>query len=93
MNAAIKVLIFQVKSFSTKDDLNNWLLSDPMRTPGALHFVERNATVISYGVVTNTSTYIQVPRVSEDPTFKFQLPLQLAASREIARSLLGGSIR
>lgn len=92
MNAAIKVLIFQVKSFSTKDDLNNWLLSDPMRTPGALHFVERNATVISYGVVTNTSTYIQVPRVPEDPTFKFQLPLQLAASREIARSLLGGSI-
>ncbi|XP_009629715.1 ABC transporter A family member 11-like [Nicotiana tomentosiformis] len=81
----------KVKSFSTKDDLNNWLLSDPMRTPGALHFVERNATVISYGVVTNTSTYIQVPRVSEDPTFKFQLPLQLAASREIARSLLGDS--
>uniref|UniRef100_A0A1S3XG68 ABC transporter A family member 11-like n=1 Tax=Nicotiana tabacum TaxID=4097 RepID=A0A1S3XG68_TOBAC len=89
--AATKVLIFQVKSFSTKDDLNNWFLSDPMRTPGALHFVERNATVIRYGVVTNTSTYIQVPRVPEDPTFKFQLPLQLAASREIARSLLGDS--
>ncbi|CAN4100428.1 unnamed protein product [Withania somnifera] len=81
----------KVKSFGTKEDLNNWLLSDPMSTPGALHFVERNATVISYGVVTNTSTYIQVPRVPEDPTFKFQLPLQLAASREIARSLLGDS--
>ncbi|XP_059299913.1 ABC transporter A family member 2-like isoform X1 [Lycium ferocissimum] len=81
----------KVKSFGTKDDLNNWLLSDPMRTPGALHFVERNATVVSYGVVTNTSTYIQVPRIPEDPTFKFQLPLQLAASREIARSLLGDS--
>ncbi|TMW86787.1 hypothetical protein EJD97_020884 [Solanum chilense] len=81
----------KVKSFGTKDDLNNWLLSDPMRTPGALHFVERNATVISYGVVTNSSTYIKVPRASEDRTFKFQLPLQLAASREIARSLLGDS--
>ncbi|KAM3374694.1 ABC transporter A family member 9 [Capsicum galapagoense] len=81
----------KVKSFGTKADLNNWLVSDPMRTPGALHFVERNATVISYGVVTNTSTYIKVPRVPEDPTFKFQLPLQLAASREIARSLLGDS--
>ncbi|KAK4374555.1 hypothetical protein RND71_005232 [Anisodus tanguticus] len=83
-NPGRPIPLTKVKSFSTKDDLNNWLISDPMRTPGALHFVERNATVISYGVVTNTSTYIQVPRVPEDPTFKFQLPLQLAASREIA---------
>ncbi|KAJ8560529.1 hypothetical protein K7X08_022389 [Anisodus acutangulus] len=90
-NPGRPIPLTKVKSFSTKDDLNNWLISDPMRTPGALHFVERNATVISYGVVTNTSTYIQVPRVPEDPTFKFQLPLQLAASREIARSLLGDS--
>ncbi|XP_075097484.1 ABC transporter A family member 11-like [Nicotiana tabacum] len=81
----------KVKSFSTKDELTKWLLNDPMRTPGALHFVERNATVISYGVVTNTSTYIPVPRQPEDPTFKFLIPLQLAASREIARSLLGDS--
>nr|GLL35566.1 ABC transporter A family member 9-like [Ipomoea trifida] len=62
-----------------------------MRTPGALHFEEKNATVISYGVLTNSSTYIEVPRQIEDPTFKFRIPLQLAASREIARSLIGDS--
>ncbi|XP_031091746.1 ABC transporter A family member 11-like [Ipomoea triloba] len=81
----------KVISFASKDELINWLLQEPMRTPGALHFEEKNATVISYGVLTNSSTYIEVPRQIEDPTFKFRIPLQLAASREIARSLIGDS--
>lgn len=60
-----------------------------MQCPGALHFWERNATTISYGIQTN-STPLAKRGNFEDPTFKFQIPLQLAAEREIARSLIGG---
>lgn len=59
-----------------------------MRCPGALHFVERNASVISYGIQTN-STSVAKRGTYEDPTFKFQIPLQIAAEREIARYLIG----
>ncbi|KAF5180665.1 Abc transporter a family member, partial [Thalictrum thalictroides] len=78
----------KVKSFRTADEVDAWLFSDPMRCPGALHFVERNATVISYGIQTN-STSVSRRGQTEDPTFKFQIPLQIAAEREIARSLIG----
>lgn len=83
------LLTGQVKPFSTKEEVDAWLLSNPMTCPGALHFVERNATVISYGLQTN-STAVASRGIYEDPTFKFQIPLQIAAEREIARSLLGG---
>ena len=51
--------------------------------------MERNATVISYGLQTN-STSVKKRGQTENPTFKFQIPLQIAAEREIARSLIGG---
>ncbi|KAJ8620984.1 hypothetical protein MRB53_029513 [Persea americana] len=78
----------KVKSFRGPDEVDAWLASDPMRCPGALHFVERNSSVISYGIQTN-STPIAKRGHFEDPTFKFQIPLQIAAEREIARSLIG----
>ncbi|XP_073143573.1 ABC transporter A family member 2-like [Henckelia pumila] len=78
----------KVKSFQTKEDLIEWLHQNPMLTCGALHFEEMNATVISYGTVTNSKTK-KIGRQIEDPTFKYQMPLQLAASREIGRSLIG----
>ncbi|XP_058110820.1 ABC transporter A family member 2-like [Magnolia sinica] len=78
----------KVKSFRTPNEVDAWLESDPMRCPGALHFVERNSTVISYGIQTN-STPVAKRGLYEDPTFKFQIPLQVAAEREIARSLIG----
>ncbi|XP_010931289.1 ABC transporter A family member 2 isoform X2 [Elaeis guineensis] len=78
----------KVKSFSTPEEVDAWLFSDPMHCPGALHFVETNATVISYGIQTN-STPVAKRGNYEDPTFKFQIPLQVAAEREIARSLIG----
>ncbi|XP_056862383.1 ABC transporter A family member 2-like [Raphanus sativus] len=53
-----------------------------------LHFKERNPTVISYGIQTNSAPEMKRGRF-EDPTFKFQIPLQVAAEREIARSLIG----
>ncbi|XP_010547807.1 PREDICTED: ABC transporter A family member 2 [Tarenaya hassleriana] len=78
----------KVRAFRTPDDVDAWLFSNPMQTPGALHFVERNATVISYGIQTNSTPEMNRGRF-EDPTFKFQIPLQIAAEREIARSLIG----
>ncbi|KAK4480244.1 hypothetical protein RD792_013308 [Penstemon davidsonii] len=78
----------KVKSFKRKSEMTEWLINNSMRTPGALQFEELNPTVISYGTKTNSTTTI-IGRNFEDPTFKFQMPLQLAASREIARSLIG----
>nr|XP_043637334.1 ABC transporter A family member 2-like isoform X2 [Erigeron canadensis] len=78
----------KVKSFHTKNDVDAWLFANPMTCPGALHFVDRTATVISYGLQTN-STPAAKRGDYEDPTFKFQIPLQIAAEREIARSLIG----
>lgn len=79
----------QVKPLRTKEEVDAWLLSNPMHCPGALHFVDRKATVISYGVQTN-STSVSKRGEYEDPTFKFQIPLQIAAEREVARFLIGG---
>ncbi|XP_058195603.1 ABC transporter A family member 2-like isoform X2 [Rhododendron vialii] len=77
----------KVMAFRTKREVDDWLLSNPMTCPGALHFTERNAAVITYGIQTN-STSVEKRGQYEDPTFKFQIPLQLAAEREIARSLI-----
>lgn len=82
-------MLGQVKAFRTRTETDDWLASNPMYCPGALHFVDRNATVISYGLQTN-STPVAKRGSFEDPTLKFQIPLQLAAEREIARSLIGG---
>ncbi|KAK4568284.1 hypothetical protein RGQ29_003887 [Quercus rubra] len=84
-NPGRQIPLNKVKSFRTQDDVDAWLLSNPRRCPGALHFVVRNKTVISYGVQTNLTSVTN----QEDRTFKFQIPLQLAAEREIARSLIG----
>ncbi|PON31166.1 ABC transporter A, ABCA [Parasponia andersonii] len=78
----------KVKQFRTADEVDEYLYNNPMTCPGALHFEERNVTVISYGIQTNSTTLAK-RGVFEDPTFKFQIPLQIAAEREIARSLIG----
>ncbi|KAK9090668.1 hypothetical protein Sjap_023845 [Stephania japonica] len=78
----------KVKSFGTPEEVDDWLFSDPMRCHGAIHFVERNATFISYGIQTN-STLMSSRGRREDNTFKFQIPLQLAAERATARILIG----
>ena len=82
-------LFWQVQSFRTANEVDEYLYNNPMTCPGALYFVEKNASVISYGIQTNSTS--QAKRgIYEDPTFKFQIPLQIAAEREIARSLIGG---
>ncbi|KAK0587339.1 hypothetical protein LWI29_021204 [Acer saccharum] len=78
----------KVLSFETPGDVDEWLDSNILKSPAALHFMDRNASVISYGIQTN-STPSERRGLYEDPTFKFQIPLQIAAEREIARFLLG----
>ncbi|XP_016469345.2 ABC transporter A family member 2-like isoform X1 [Nicotiana tabacum] len=78
----------KVLAFNTREEVDKWLFDNPVRCPGALHFNVINGNIISYGIQTN-STEVMKRRVFEDPTFKFQLPLQLAAEREIARTLIG----
>ncbi|KAH0942809.1 hypothetical protein HID58_002446 [Brassica napus] len=79
---------YSVQSFKAPEEVDAWFMSHALQVPGALHFVERNATIISYGVQTNSSSEKKRGRI-EDPTFKFLVPLQIAAEREIARSLIG----
>ena len=90
MNCAL-ILFVQVKSFRTSAEADVWLYNNTMYCPGALHFVERNATVISYGLQTNLPSVGKQGNI-EDDTIKIQIPLQIAAEREIARSLIGGII-
>ncbi|XVF50157.1 hypothetical protein PTKIN_Ptkin04bG0073300 [Pterospermum kingtungense] len=78
----------KVKSFRTPAEVDEFLSNNRMHVPGALHFEEVNASVISYGLQTN-STPLAKRGQFEDPTLKFQIPLQIAAEREIARSLIG----
>ncbi|CDP12364.1 unnamed protein product [Coffea canephora] len=78
----------KVQSFKTRSEVDEWLLNHPMHCSGALHFMEINSSVISYGIQTN-STPLAKRGNYEDPTFKFQIPFQIAVEREIARSLVG----
>uniref|UniRef100_A0A8R7RD17 ABC transporter domain-containing protein n=1 Tax=Triticum urartu TaxID=4572 RepID=A0A8R7RD17_TRIUA len=77
----------KVLGFSTPDEVDAWLFANPMRCPGALHFQDINANQMSYGIQTN-STPVARRGTYEDPTFKFQIPLQVAAEREMARLIL-----
>eukprot|EP00249_Psilotum_nudum_P021774 c28239_g1_i1 orf=514-3321(-) len=80
----------KVLGFATTKDVNKWLLANRLRCTGALHFEERRSSVIAYGIQTNSTSQAKRGKY-EDPTFKFQIPLQHAAEREIARFLLGDS--
>ncbi|XP_056686465.1 ABC transporter A family member 2 [Spinacia oleracea] len=77
----------KVKSFGTQKETDAWFLDNPARSPGALHIVDRNTTVISYGIQPNSSVLYIVP--FQQIFLKFQIPLQIAAEREIARTLIG----
>ncbi|KAL8140464.1 hypothetical protein V2J09_006485 [Rumex salicifolius] len=78
----------KVKSFASTEEVDAWIMNNSNRCSGALYFADRNATVISYGIQTN-STAIQWKGQQENPVLKFQIPLQIAAEREIARFLNG----
>lgn len=90
-NPGREIPVEKVKSFRDKGEVDDWLFKHPLKCPVAVHFGQKNGSVISYGIQTN-STSVQKRGQYEDPTFDFQLPLQLAAEREIARFLIGGMI-
>uniref|UniRef100_A0A803M190 ABC transporter domain-containing protein n=1 Tax=Chenopodium quinoa TaxID=63459 RepID=A0A803M190_CHEQI len=77
----------KVKSFKNQNETDAWFLNNPAVSPGALHLVDRNTTVISYGIQPNSSVVYIIP--SQETFLKFQIPLQIAAEREIARTLVG----
>lgn len=83
------VCIIQVLGFNTVMDAEEWLLENPLKCTGAIHMEERSPSIIAYGIQTNSSSKMK-RGYYEDPVFKFQLPLQLAAEREISRFLVGG---
>jgi hypothetical protein len=78
----------QVLQFDTPTAVDAWLLENPMRCYGTLYLEERGTSVIGYGIQTNSTTRYFKGRYS-DPNFNFGIPLQAAAEREIARTLLG----
>ncbi|KAJ6676811.1 ATP-BINDING CASSETTE TRANSPORTER SUBFAMILY A ABCA [Salix viminalis] len=84
---AIIVFTLLVKSFRTQEEVDDWLFRNPMQVPGALHFVDVSPSLITYGLQTNSTPVVRRGQY-EDPTFKFQIPLQIAAEREIARSII-----
>ena len=87
--------LVQVRGFTTPAEVDQWLQANPLQSTGALHFIlgnsSSNSTVqrLGYGIQTNSTTN---PKRGyyEDPTLKFQMPLQIAVEREIARHLMGG---
>lgn len=79
---------WQTIGFANPDAADEHLLANPMRIPAAIHFDERADDVIAYGIQSN-STAKSVRGIYENPNFKFQIPLQAAAEREIVRFLVG----
>ncbi|KAH8940363.1 hypothetical protein BDL97_15G085100 [Sphagnum fallax] len=80
----------KVQHFDTPEEVDTWLLANPMRCYGTLYFEEQGTSAIAYGVQTN-STGIYFHGRFSDPNFDYQIPLQVAAEREIARTVLGDS--
>jgi hypothetical protein len=78
----------KVLQFDTPTAVDTWLLENPMRCYGTLYLEEHGTSVIGYGIQTNSTTMAFKGRYS-DPNFSYGIPLQAAAEREIARTLLG----
>ncbi|CAM6104749.1 unnamed protein product [Calypogeia fissa] len=87
-NPGRAIPVSKTLGFASASDADDWLLANPMRIPGGIHFLERSSSVIAYGIQTN-STAKKVRGIYENPNFKFQIPLQAAAEREIVRLLAG----
>ncbi|CDP14834.1 unnamed protein product [Coffea canephora] len=63
-NPGLTIPESMVKSFRTKDELDKWLLDNPMRCLGALHLFETNAKKIRYGICGGANP--PEPRVSSN---------------------------
>eukprot|EP00850_Spirogloea_muscicola_P008456 SM000045S16201 [mRNA] locus=s45:178603:184208:+ [translate_table: standard] len=72
----------KVLGFATPSDVDDWLAAHTLRAPAALHLRELANGGIGFGLQSN-STVVAYRGNFQDPNFKFQLPLQAAAEREI----------
>ncbi|CAL1368223.1 unnamed protein product [Linum trigynum] len=90
-NPGRRIAAAKVKSFRTKKEVDSWLFANQIHCAAALHLGEVNATVITYGLQANSSDPNRMlgSRWSTNPASEFLIPLQAAAEREIARSILG----
>jgi ABC-type multidrug transport system permease subunit len=80
----------RVLSFATPSDANTWLLANPERVLGGVHFSEAGPTQVDFLLQVNTS--VQFFKDSfQDPTFFMQLPLQIATERAIAQLFANAS--
>ncbi|KAL5816487.1 hypothetical protein ACOSQ3_024865 [Xanthoceras sorbifolium] len=92
-NPGKKIPSHKVKSFKTKGEVDKWLLEirfDSWLSGSGM----QTCKFAHYGIQTST-TQTQLAddklELHEVPTFDFQIPLQIAAEREIARSLIRDS--
>lgn len=77
----------RVKSFESLDDANAWLIENPERTSGGLHFNESSLTAIDFFLQMN-STVKFFRGKAQNPVDFIGMPLQVAAHREISRFVL-----
>lgn len=69
--------------------MDQWLLANPRKTAMGLILNYTSSGSLGYGIQIDASNPRQMNDRYEDPTFKFLLPLQSAAEREIARATAG----
>lgn len=74
----------RVQGFESIDAANAWLLENPERTAGGLHFNETSATTIDF-VLQMNSTVKFFRGKAQNPVDFIGMPLQVAAHREITR--------
>ncbi|KFM23420.1 ABC transporter A family member 2 [Auxenochlorella protothecoides] len=75
-----------VLGFPSMDDVNSWLQNNKEQTLGAYHFSPNGSSGMDFLLQIN-STVKLFRGLYQDPTFFSQVPLQVAAEREIARYL------
>lgn len=76
----------RVRGFSSREEINEFLLEHPESVLGALHFDKRDEQRISFVLQTNSTVKFWKGNY-QDPNFYAQLPLQMATEREIVRNL------
>lgn len=74
----------RVKAFDGLSSANEWLLSNPERTLGGLHFNVLDATNIALTLQGNHSAKVFRGEF-QDPNYFFEMPLQVATQREMSR--------
>lgn len=87
--ALILLVNLQTLGFETPELMDQWLLANPRKTAMGLILNYTASGALGFGIQIDASNPRQMNDRYEDPTFKFILPLQAAAEREITRATAG----